>query len=106
MSEFEITHKEPPREKIYSIEKSDQDYMIGAGLVYRKPNLKNIDPESPLGKKLELALKVCENTQVINLTPIDQEDIRQETKNAKSKSETVKKQPRKVPSKRNKSAMA
>lgn len=78
MSEFEITQKEPAREKIYSIEKSDQDY-------YRRPENSSEYPK---------------------LTPMHMEDIRQEIKNAKSKSETVKKQTRKVPSKRNKSAMA
>ena len=36
-------------------------------LVYLPPNLENVDPESALGKKYELAKKICAGEQIIDL---------------------------------------
>ena len=78
MNEFEITNTEHPREKIYLIEKSDEDY-------FRRPD---------------------DSFDYPKLTPMNSEDLKQEINNAKSKSERAKKKPRKIPSKRNKTTVA
>lgn len=68
-----------PREKIYSIEKSDQDYYP----IYSQLIHKEIDKTKVPKDKLEICEKILRETQVINL-------------HEKNKSKTTKKKSKRI----------
>lgn len=122
MSAFERTYQiDPSREQSIQTEKHPSielsDEMLAAGWVYREPC--KVDANSPeyLKQKQALAELLCKETKVITLNnepppipmnlemPILEDTIRKGKKNAKSKSKSTARKPKKDSSKSNRPAV-